>query len=72
MIKKIPIEENAWEDCEVVATTEIGEEVYPCWGLDFIGVTREQVTDLLNGKVLYGQVQDEYAFVLRLVKGEEE
>jgi hypothetical protein len=63
------IEENDWEDCETVETKEIGEEVFPCFGVDYIGVTREQVNDLLNGKVLYGQVQDaEYAFVLRLVE----
>lgn len=48
----------------MIKIVEKGEKVEEWYGLDEFTISREEVQALLDGKVLYGSLNEEYAFTI--------
>ena len=66
--KRIHIKEDDFRWSHGASTQEYGDEVDPMWGYETMEITKEQVIDLMMGKVLYFPVNREYAVLLRVEK----
>ena len=59
-----------WDEfSDNLETVCIGDNVNCLFGMYSYYLTEQQLNDLINGKVLYGTINGEYAFVIKM-KGE--
>lgn len=58
-----------WDEySEELKTISIGDDINCLFGMESYNLTEQQLNELRNGKVLYGTINGEYAFVIRLKK----
>ena len=65
MSAKLTLED--WDEySEELETKSIGDNINCLFGMEFYTLTEQQLNELRNGKVLYGTINGEYAFAIKM------
>ena len=71
MSRIFKIEEDDFKNVQQAGCLKIGDRYDECYGAEFVEITKEQLRELENGKILYFNVMSEYVALVRLKNGEE-